>query len=1654
MATLKKLFPGTGITLSDSGVTGDITIGTTGTFAPSVHATSHESGGADSIALDTLAVPTDITTLNASITKHGLCPKAPNDTTKVLLGDGTFGTLAYSSLSSPPSIPTVGTLTTSDSITGGGAMTGNLTILLTGDTLTPSNGSFYGYSSSARGWFTPATLAHATTHKSGGSDSIKLDEFAAPTDITTLNSTSSQHGLLVKVSGTATDFVGGDNACHAHTTVPLDTLGTPTDITTLNSTTSQHGLLPKLGGGSTNFLRADGTWATPAGGGGGNPYITTNSSFTVPALNVTVNVTVASAADMIVGQTHVITDGTLYMIGRVTVIATLVITYSNQGGGGSVSGSMGSGHVYMASALGAISGTATDFLGGDNTFHAHSTVALDTLGACTDITTRNATSSQHGLLVKVSGTATDFIGGDNASHAHSTVALDTLGACTDITTRNATSSQHGLLVKVSGTATDFVGGDNASHAHSTVALDTLGATTDITTLNASTSAHGLLLKLDNTVTHFLNGQGAWTAPANTQFLTTFSSFTVPALNVTVNVTVASASDMAVGETHVLTDGTLFMVGRITVIATLVITYSNQGGGGSVSGSMGAGHVYFGSSIGLISGTATDFLGGDNAFHAHSTVALDTLGACTDITTRNATSSLHGLLAKISGTATDFIGGDNASHAHSTVALDTLGACTDITTRNATSSLHGLLVKVSGTATDFVGGDNACHAHTTVALDTLGVTTDITTLNASATAHGLMPKADANAAHFYSSDGTQKVIPAATATVTGLVPTPPNNTTTFLRGDATFATPPSATATVAGYVPTPPNNTTTFLRGDATFAAVTYASLTGAPVSDPFTTTTSSFTIPAAGSPVTIAITSVTWPIVGQVLEINDGTHYGFFEVTTVTSGVSIAVTNRGYNGNPVSGTMATAASVSLSSPGQATSTQSGFVPTPSGTATDFFGGDAAFHAHSTVALDTLGACTDITTRNATSSLHGLLVKVSGTATDFVGGDNACHAHSTIPLDTLGAPTDITTRNATSSLHGLLVKVSGTATDFVGGDNACHAHSTVALDTLGATTDITTLNVSTSAHGLTPKLDNTVTHFLNGQGGWTTPAGGTPYITTAATFTVPAINTTVNVTVAAATDMVVGETHVITDGTLFMIGRITVIATLVITYSNQGGGGSVSGTMGAAHVYMASAQQAIDNTLTHFLSGGNTFITPPSATATVAGYVPTPPNNTTTFLRGDATFATPPSATATVAGYVPTPPNNTTTFLRGDATFTVLPANGTGSLGTVAASPNDVLKFYRGDSTWTNLPFVTETNGTFTVPAAGSTVAITIVSASWPVVGQTLWISDGTRQIFAEITVVTSATALTVSNRGYNGNSVSGTMATASTVSLVAPGLATSTQPGFVPAPPNNTTTFLRGDATFATPASATATVAGYVPTPPNNTTTFLRGDATFATPPSATATVAGYVPTPPNNTTTFLRGDATFNTPPSATSTVAGYVPTPPNNTYQFLNGQAAFVTPSLTYAQFRPYDNIPFSTTYPTFNVRGTLGMPVLDCADALTVDCLFASVMPLNANLGSGLTTLIRWSSHVATTGAVKWNVAFQRLNQGAGVATSFDTLGTVTTTTNGTIDTINISTVSALTTISSIAAGDMFVVKVSRDGTAGGDTMTDTAEIYGVEIRSAGT
>lgn len=83
--------------------------------------------------------------------------------------------------------------------------------------------------------------AHATSHKSGGSDVIKLDELATPADSTTLNATATEHGLLKKLSSLTSEFMRGDGTWNPVAGEDLTT----SDVTTVNASTSKHGFLLK-----------------------------------------------------------------------------------------------------------------------------------------------------------------------------------------------------------------------------------------------------------------------------------------------------------------------------------------------------------------------------------------------------------------------------------------------------------------------------------------------------------------------------------------------------------------------------------------------------------------------------------------------------------------------------------------------------------------------------------------------------------------------------------------------------------------------------------------------------------------------------------------------------------------------------------------------------------------------------------------------------------------------------------------------------------------------------------------------------------------------------------------------------------------------------------------------------------------------------------------------------------------------------------------------------------------------------------------------------------------------------------------------------------------------------------------------------------------
>lgn len=155
------------------------------------------------VKLDDLATPDDNTTLDASTSVHGLCPKLSNNAAQFLNGVGSWVTPA-----------------------GGGDVAG------------------------------PASNTDNYLPQWDGADSKTLKNGAEKSTDGTLGDNSDDAVPTEKAVKTYIDAK------------KLDDLAAPDDTIDLNVSTSKHGLCPKLDDDDTHFLNGKGAWAVPAGGGG------------------------------------------------------------------------------------------------------------------------------------------------------------------------------------------------------------------------------------------------------------------------------------------------------------------------------------------------------------------------------------------------------------------------------------------------------------------------------------------------------------------------------------------------------------------------------------------------------------------------------------------------------------------------------------------------------------------------------------------------------------------------------------------------------------------------------------------------------------------------------------------------------------------------------------------------------------------------------------------------------------------------------------------------------------------------------------------------------------------------------------------------------------------------------------------------------------------------------------------------------------------------------------------------------------------------------------------------------------------------------------------------------------------------------------------
>jgi hypothetical protein len=212
---------------------------------------------------------------------------------------------------------------------------------------------------------------HAAEHKSGGGDAIKLDELAAPTDVTTLNSSASAHGLLPKLNDNGSYFLNG---------------------------VGQWALPPGAQGGEANTATNAGTGGigiTLAKSGIDLPFksiaaASSKVSITDDPTNKNVDIDVVDASETQKGVVELATSA--------ETTAGLAVQASDT--------RLSNPRAPTAHA------TSHQAAGGDS-------IRLDDLAATEDNTDLNASTLKHGLLPKLPGNTTTFLRGDGTFAAPS-----------------------------------------------------------------------------------------------------------------------------------------------------------------------------------------------------------------------------------------------------------------------------------------------------------------------------------------------------------------------------------------------------------------------------------------------------------------------------------------------------------------------------------------------------------------------------------------------------------------------------------------------------------------------------------------------------------------------------------------------------------------------------------------------------------------------------------------------------------------------------------------------------------------------------------------------------------------------------------------------------------------------------------------------------------------------------------------------------------------------------------------------------------------------------------------------------------------------------------------------------------------------------------
>ena len=391
---------------------------------------------------------------------------------------------------------------------------------------------------------------HATDHQSGGGDAIKLDNLATPDDNTDLDATTTEHGLLPKLSNNPGHYLDGQGNWTAPSGQPdldayatmdwvhdgyaplthasrhesggadaikLDDLATPDDNTDLDVSTSRHGLMPKLYDDGYYYLDGYGNWSIPLGASG--PHAVTHENGGTDEVDVT------GLSGLLADNQNPVAHET-----------------SHRNGGSDELNVLGLSGELADLQKPKLHKTAHERGGGLDA------IRLDDLELPQDNTDLDTNTGTHGLCPKLSNVATEYLDGQGGWTDPVTgyatqvwvgdgyVTAEWVGdGYVSITDFNSHASRHqnggADEINVAGLSGELAD-DQPPKTHATahqsgggdaIKLDDLAAPDDNTDLDVSTSAHGLMPKLPNIAGQFLNGKGSWAVPAGGSGSDTYQS---------------------------------------------------------------------------------------------------------------------------------------------------------------------------------------------------------------------------------------------------------------------------------------------------------------------------------------------------------------------------------------------------------------------------------------------------------------------------------------------------------------------------------------------------------------------------------------------------------------------------------------------------------------------------------------------------------------------------------------------------------------------------------------------------------------------------------------------------------------------------------------------------------------------------------------------------------------------------------------------------------------------------------------------------------------------------------------------------------------------------------------------------------------------------